>query len=402
MDRKHRNRVAIVGASVPRVARHADVPVGSLAVQVSHAAVRDAGLSLDEIDGISCGTSLPADRDMAVKRPGFDFVNSDFLVEHMELSPDWSLDHGSFAPALAHAVMAVAAGAASCVLVNRTVTNPTGGRYHDFSAATASGRAQWTAPYGFVGWISGMAMAYMEYQQRYGARREHMATFVTQMRQNVQRIPDAYWYGKPLSFDEYMGDRMISEPLSVLDTDIPVDGGGSFVVTSAERARDLPHRPVYITDFARIRRQQPSAWAIPGSLGRLDDYYEGGFELASRLWANSGWRPEHLDVVQLYGGFSCEPWFWLEVLGFCGQGEAWSFIQDGRISPDGPFPMNSGGGSTGWGRLHGVVEVFEAYLQLSGRAGERQLPRTSSAVTTYADPGHFEGTVFLMSDDASS
>jgi acetyl-CoA acetyltransferase len=401
MNRELRNKVAIVGIGSTKVVRHADVAIGSLAVEVSDRAIKDAGLRRSDIDGISCGTSVPADRAM-VKRPGFDFVNSDFLAEHMELRPDWALDHGSFPPALAQAVVAVASGAASTVLVNRTVHNPPTGRYHDFRESTAEGRAQWTAPYGFVGWISGMAMAYMQYQQRYGARREHMATYVTQMRKNVQRQPDAYWYGRDLSFDDYMNARMISEPMCVLDTDIPVDGSASVVVTTASRARDLPNRPVYITDYARIRKQQPAAWAIPGTLGRLDDYYDGGFELAKRLWENSGWRPDEVDVVQLYGGFSVEPWFWLEVLGFCPQGEAWEFIQDGRIAPDGSFPLNTGGGSTGWGRLHGVVEVVESYLQLAGRAGERQQPRTDTAISTYADPAHYEGTAFLYSTDPSS
>ena len=401
MTRELRNKVAIVGVGSTKVVRHAGVPIGSLAVEMSDTAIRDAGLKRSDIDGIACGTSVPADRAM-VKRPGFDFVNSDFLTEQMELRPDWALDHGSFPPALVHAVVAVASGAATTVLVNRTVHNPQGGRYHDFSETTAGGRAQWTAPYGFVGWISGMAMAYMEYQQRYGARREHMATYVTQMRENVQTQPDAYWYGKPLSVDEYMNARMISAPMCVLDTDIPVDGGGSVVVTSAERAKDLPNRPVYVTDFGRIRKQNPAAWEIPGTLGRLDDYYEGGFDLADRLWKNSGWRPDDVQVRELYGGFTIEPWFWLEVLGFCPQGEAWRFIQDGRIAPDGPYRINTGGGSTGWGRLHGVVEVVESYLQLARRAGERQLPNTDSAISTYADPAHFEGTAILYSTDPSS
>ena len=397
----YRNKVAIVGAGVAKSVRHSAVPVGSLAVQMSEAAIKDAGLDRSDIDGVACGTSLPADGADRVLRPGIDFVNSAFLTEHLELEPVWSADNGSFPPALAQAVQAVASRAATCVLVNRTVHNPAG-RYHNFAGLEAAGRHQWTAPYGFVGWISGMAMSYMEYQRRYGARREHMATLVLQNRKNVQRIPEAYWYGRELTFDEYMNSRMISEPLCLHDNDIPVDGGGSFVVTTAERARELPHRPVYITSWAKIRNQARSAWDVPGTLGRLDDYYDRGFDLARRLWASSGWRPDELDVVQLYDGFAMEVWYWLEVLGFCPQGEAWSFIQDGRIASNGPFPLNSGGGNQGWGRLHGVPQVLECYLQLAQRAGERQTPGARTAISTYGDPAHEIGEALLYSTDPAA
>ena len=390
-----RNRVAIVGAAVAKSVRHSSRPVGSLAIEMSDAAIADAGLTRADIDGVACGTSLPADAAARVKRPGFEYVNSDFLSEHMELRAGWSMDDGSFPPALAKAAIAVASGAAECVLVNRTVHNPTG-RYHNFSGAEASGNNQWTAPYGYVGWISGMAMGYKEYQQRYGARQEHMATFVLQMKHNVQNIPEAYWYGRQVTFDDYMQSRMISEPMCLFDNDIPVDGGGSFVVTTAERARDLPHKPVYITSWAKIRKYEP--W-LPGTLGALDEYYQGGYDLAQRLWGHSGWKPDDVDIVQLYNGFSMETWYWLEVLGFCPQGQAWSFIQSGAIAPDGPFPLNSGGGSQGWGRLHGVPEVLECYLQLAGRAGARQTPRAETGISTYGDPAHEVGTALLYSTD---
>ncbi|MBL7493525.1 thiolase family protein [Frankia sp. AgB1.9] len=400
-DSAGRHAVAIVGAGVSRSVRHSDVPIGSMAVSMSDAAIADAGLTRGDIDGISCGTSLPADGGARVLRPGYDFVNSDFLTETMGLEPVWSRDDGSFPPALARAVHAVAAGAASTVLVNRTVHNPAG-RYHNFAGTAAAGRQQWTAPYGFVGWISGMAMSYLEYQRRYGARREHMATQVLQNRKNALRIPEAYWFGRELTFDEYMSSRMISEPLCLFDNDIPVDGGASFIVTTEERARDLPHKPVYITSWARIRGQRPSAWMVPGTLGALDDYYEPGFDLARRLWANSGWSPRDVDVVQLYDGFAMETWYWLEVLGFCPQGEAWSFVQDGRIAADGPFPLNSGGGNSGWGRLHGVPQVLECYLQLARRAAERQLARTETGLSTYGDPAHTIGTALLYSVDPTA
>jgi len=138
---------------------------------------------------------------------------------------------------------------------------------------------------------------------------------------------------------------------------------------------------------------------VPGTLGPLDSFYDRGFDLARRLWDNSGWRADDCDIVQLYDGFLPLVWLWLEVLGFCPQGEAWRFIQDGKIARDGKFPLNSGGGNQGWGRLHGVPHVLECYLQLSRRAGERQIERAETAVSTYATPSAEIGEVLLYSTD---
>ena len=114
-----RNQVAIVGAAVAKSVRHSDRPVGSLAVEMSDAAIADAGLTRADIDGVACGTSLPADAGARITRPGFEYVNSDFLAEHMELKAEWSMDDGSFPPALARAAMAVASA-------RRSVSSSTG------------------------------------------------------------------------------------------------------------------------------------------------------------------------------------------------------------------------------------------------------------------------------------
>ena len=395
-DTRYRNKVAIAGVGVTNVERRSERPAGALAVEATNKAIADAGLTRGDIDGVACGVSLPSyAASRTALKAGFDFVDAAFLCDYMGLEPHWTLDDGSFPPALAHAIFAVASGAATTVVVNRTLHNPKG-RYNTMMSQEANGWDQWTAPYGFVAPSSGIAMPYMQYQQRYGARREHMATLVLQARKNVQRIPEAYWHGKELTFDEYMDARMVSEPMSLFDNDIPVDGSGAVVITTAERAKDLPNKPVYITSWAKIRN--PPKY-LPGTLGPLEDFYERGADMAKRVWGNSGWSASDLDVVQLYDGFTPLVWFWLEVLGFCGEGEAWQFIQDGRIDADGPFPLNSGGGNQGWGRLHGVPHILENYWQLSGRAGERQTPNARRGLSTYATPAHAIGEVLLYTTD---
>jgi acetyl-CoA acetyltransferase len=393
MDSAHlRNRVAIVGAGFTNAKRNTGLPVASLAIDASLAAIDDAGVSISQLDGVACGAGLPAYGVDRGDRDGMDLVTSRFLATHLPLDAEWSFDHASFPPALIAAVHAVASGAATYALVNRTVHQPTG-RYHAFDEPLASGTHQWTAPYGCIAPVNAIAMTYMEYQQRFGARREHMATLALQLRENAQAVPETYWNGQSLTFEDYMTCRMISEPMCLYDNDIPVDASVSVIITSAERAADLRHPAVYVTAWAETKGSRP---VPPGTFGPLDYHYEAGFDIQRRLWQRSGWRPEDIDVPQLYDGFTPLVYLWLETMGFCGVGEAWEFIQDGRIAAGGAFPLLSGGGSQGWGRIHGVQQILECYLQLSRRAEGRQILGAETGLSTFATPIN-EGVAILFS-----
>jgi acetyl-CoA acetyltransferase len=253
----------------------------------------------------------------------------------------------------------------------------------------AAGAAQWTAPQGFWGPLSMIALPYNEYLQRYGATREAMASVVVEARANGARIPWSYWHGKPLTVDDYLDARVISDPVCMYDCDIPVDGVAAFVFTTAERARDLPHPPVYVAGYAQghpNRHRLPLHWP-------LDDIMDVAAQTSARLWDHSGLSVHDVDVPQLYDGFSPFVWFWLEALGYCPAGEAHRFVADGGISVEcGGLPALSGGGALGNGRMHGVPQMLECYLQLSQRAGDRQLASTNVGLACHSSP-HWGGAV---------
>jgi acetyl-CoA acetyltransferase len=397
-DRDYHNKVAIVGFNTTKAMRHSEHTVGELAIEASREAVRDAGLKVSDLDGIACGTLLPMWNRAATLQRGVEMVDHAFLTQHLDLSPNWALNLGSLPEVLVHAASAVATGEANYVLVNRTLHNPASG-YNRFTSNTASGQEQWTAPYGNSAPTFGFALIYQEYQRRYGARREHMAGIVSELRRNVQKIPEAYWYGSPLTVEDYMEGRMVADPMCIFDSDIPVDGSGSFVLTTAERAADLPNRPVYITDWAQ---QNTARVRAPGTLGVLADHQEGGAQLCERLWKSSGWSAADAQVIQLYDGFTPLIYIWMEALGLCGEGEAWSCLKDGLIDPTSGRPLLSGGGAAGWGRMHGIPQVAECYLQLAKHAGDRQLAQADTALACYALPGARDGMVILFSADQSS
>ena len=152
----------------------------------------------------------------------------------------------------------------------------------------------------------------------------------------------------------------------------------------------LPHPPVYVAGYGMgvpARPRLPMHWP-------LDDIFDGGLETARRLWSHAGIAPHEVDLPQVYDGFSPLVWFWLEVLGLCPIGEAHRFVSEGGIDSDreGALPALSGGGALGNGRMHGVPQMLECYLQLSRRAGERQRAGATIGVACHSSP-HFGGAV---------
>jgi acetyl-CoA acetyltransferase len=383
------NDVAIVGYAHSAVERHASQPLGAIALDTALAAIADAGLTKDQIDGFTTGALLPTAGGQAAI-DGESVVTSNWLAEHLRINPRFASGfqgHGQIPGAVMLAVNAVATGAADYVLMHRALHNPAG-RYHANPMTEARGPAQWTAPQGYWSPLSMAALPYNEYLQRYGAKREAMAAVVVEARRNGSRIPWSFWHDRPLTVDEYLSARLIAEPICIYDCDIPVDGVAAFVFTRADRARDRPHKPVFVAGYAQgspSRPRLPQHWP-------LDDIMEAGFAVRQRLEEHSGLSIADIDVPQLYDGFSPFIWMWLESLGYCDVGEAHRFVQDGGISTETGLPILSGGGALGNGRMHGIPQMLECYLQLSQRAGERQLPKADVGLACHSSP-HFGGAV---------
>lgn len=386
-------RVAIAGYAVSPIRRHSPRPLGAVAVETGLAAIADAGLCKTDIDGFTTGAILPAAGGQAAV-DGTTIVSATWMAEQLGIRPRWCSGfqgYGQLPGSVMLGANAIASGAADYVLVHRALANPSG-RYHENPMKQAYGPAQWTAPHGLWGPPAQIALPYNEYMQRYGATREEMATLVVELRANGSRIPWSHWYKNPITPTDYMNARMIADPICILDCDIPIDGVAAFVLARADRARDLPHHPVYISGFGQ---GSPTALST-GTVWTLDEMMEGGRVACERLWESSGLGPKDIDLPQVYDGFSPLAYFWLEVLGYCPVGEAHSWVQDGNISTGTGLPIASGGGALGNGRLHGVPQMLECYLQLSRRAGERQLS-VDVGLACHSAP-HFGGAVLYTSE----
>jgi acetyl-CoA acetyltransferase len=391
-----RYRVAVAGCAQSDIRRRFDRPLGAVAVDTARQAIADAGLRVDQVDGFVASSLLPSAGGHAVV-DGVSTVSPQWLAQHLGANPRYAAGfqgYGQLPGSVAMAVNAITSGVADHVLVHRALHNPSGS-YHANARARAEGQQQWTMPQGFFGPLAMIGLATNEYVQRYGASREALAAVVVEARKNGARVPWSFWRDRPLTVDDYMAAPLICDPVGRFDCDIPVDGVAAFVLTSAERARDLPHPPVHIAGIASgqpARARLPLHWP-------LDDIVEVGQETGRRLWTGAGLGPADVDLPQLYDGFSPFVWMWLEVLGFCPVGEAHRFVLDGGIDSDDPkaLPVLSGGGALGNGRMHGVPQMLECYLQLSGRAGARQRPDARIGLACHSSP-HYGGAVLYATE----
>lgn len=388
-------RVAIAGYAQTPIVRHATSTLGALTIECARTAIADAGLRVEDVDGFVGSTLFPTAGAHRVEE-GISVVSPTWLAQQLGVNARYAAGFtgvGQIPGSVALATNAIASGAADVVVLHRSLHNPTG-QYHGNPMTTAAGDQQWVAPQGYFGPLAMIALPANEYLHRFGATREDLGAIAVEARKNGARIPWSYWRDKPLTLDEYLAAPQLFDPICRNDCDIPVDGVATFVFTTADRAADLPNRPVHVAGVGMstfTRPRLPLHWP-------LDDILDGGRVAAERLWASSGLSPGDVDLPQVYDGFSPIVWFWLEVLGFCPPGEAHRFIADGGIDSDRPGsrPVLSGGGALGNGRMHGVPQMLECYLQLSGRAGDRQR-EASVGIACHSSP-HYGGAVAYTAD----
>lgn len=390
---EQRQRAAFVGVGHSRVMRHDDVPLGVLAAEACHAAVKDAGLDMADIDGITC---IP-DQPFASDSPFYDgagFVSANLMIRTLGIQARWAENvNGLVIRSVVEAINAVEAGLCNYALVFRALHNPRGAYGHT-NPGSVSGVAQFEAPYGAY-YPAYFAQMWNRYRHKYGSgTREQMSTLVVQSRANGLISETSYWrQHRPevLTVDEYLAARVVSAPISVYDCDMPIQGCGAFVLTTAERGIDLPNPPGYVHGVAEAA-VGPARGLQPVTLERE---MECGALVAKELWRQVAGGPSAIDVANLYDGFSIIPLIWLEALGFCDAGEAFDFIQGGRIGLAGDLPLNTSGGNLGSGRMHGVPHIMESILQVTGRAGERQVKGVDMALAAVGPI--FESAALILS-----
>jgi acetyl-CoA acetyltransferase len=376
-DEPSERRAVISGIGQSAIGRRLGRSDLDLTIEASLAAIADAGLTRDDIDGLS---TYPG---MGVGTPGFAGPTTPEVQDALGLSLNWHDGGGEGAAqmrAVIAASLAVAAGLARHVLVYRTVSEGSaqgeggrqgiGGMGGGRGMPRFGGFLQWSLPFGAVSAVNWIALVGQRRVQEFGLTRLQLGQIAINGRRNAALNPQAV-YTDPMTMDDYLAARMISTPLCLFDCDAPCDGSTAVVVSHRDVADDLDHPAVQINAVGTALRGRPS-W----------DQFDDMTTMAARdagasMWERTELKPTDVDTAQLYDGFSMLTMVWLEALGFCGRGESGPFIEGGgAIARDGVLPLNTAGGQLSGGRLHGFGLIHEACVQLRGEGGDRQVVRS--------------------------
>lgn len=356
-----RGKVAVAGIGNTK---RWDAPGRSAFDQLGEAvqlALGDAGLRKQDVDGLFCTLSVS----------GFPLLN---VAERLGLQPryfDGSMVGGSsFFGHVRSALLAIEAGLCSVALIcYGSNQRSAGGKLVSLPDPQPA-----EAPYKPLYPISSYALAAARHMYDYGTTREQLAEVALAARAWAQRNPAAF-KREPLSRDEVLASRPVSDPLTRADCCLVTDGGGALILVSAERAKDLPAPPVYLLGVgAALSHRQ---------IANMPDLTTTcAVNSGQQAYAMAGLGPKDIPMAQLYDAFTINTLLFLEDLGFCPKGEGGRFVEEGGIAPGGRLAVNTNGGGLSCNHpgMYGLFPMIEAVEQLRGQAGERQVPDVEVAL----------------------
>ena len=354
-------KASIVGIGATEFSKESGRSEMSLASEAVAAAIADAGLTPSDVDGM---VTYSSDNNPEVE-----------IARHVGIG---SLRHfsrvhyggGAACGTVALAAMAVATGVADVVVCYRAFNERSGRRFgagiQDIPNAATAERAQfsWTTPFGQLTPASWVAMVARRYMHLYGATSQDFGRVAVAGRRHAATNPAAWFYNQPITLEEHQASRWIVDPLHLLDCCQESDGGQALVITSAERARDLPNTPALIVATAQGAGEEQ--WTMTSffrdDIAQLPEMKV----VADELWTSSGLTPADIQTAILYDHFTPYVLMQLEEFGFCGRGEAKDFIKDGALEMGGTLPINTHGGQLGEAYIHGMNGIAEAVRQVRG------------------------------------
>jgi acetyl-CoA acetyltransferase len=357
--------IAVVGAAettqmgkIPNISvigLHADAALNTLA---------DAGLKLSDIDGIATAGESPV-----------------ALAQYLGITPTWVDGTGvggcSFMLHVRHAAAAINEGLCTTVLI----THGESGRSRVGAGAGFGGRpggslmGQFEMPYGVTAPPTMFTIPVLRFMKTYGVTEEDLATVAVVQREWAGMNPRAS-YRDPITVDDVLNSPMIAWPFRMLMCCLVTDGGGALILTSADRARDFPQKPVYVLGTGESVETP--------MVSQMEDFNSSkAFRVSGKkAFDEAGITPADVDHLMVYDAFAHLPLYGLQDLGFCKPGEAAGFIRDGHTRPGGKLPLNTNGGGLSYmhSGMYGMYAMQESIRQLRGIA-PAQVPGAKISVS---------------------
>lgn len=375
-----KDKTAIVGIGETEYARGSGMTHLALLLQAAARAVEDAGLRPQDIDGVVPAINLITFEDLAVN----------LGTQDLKYAVSPNMGGASALVTLLSAAMAVASGVATNVLCVAGWNGYSALRLSSLGKAAGAAAESpipmtsmisklrdFEMPYGvFVPaqWYAPMAMRHMH---EYGTTSRQMGAVAVACRKHAQLNDRAIMRGRPMTIEDHQNSRMVVSPFRLLDCSLETDGAAAVVVTSAERAGGMKHRPVYIMGVAE-------GHPVPvDQVANRKNMFEIGLSLAApRAFAMAGVTPKDIDVAEIYDCFTWSVICQLEAMGFCKRGEGGPFVEGGRIELGGELPVNTHGGLLSQAHILGMNHLVEAVRQLRGDGGEAQVKDAEVALVT--------------------
>jgi len=343
--------VAIVGAAettelgvVPHLSQiqlHADAALNALA---------DAGLRPQDIDGVATAGNTPTE-----------------IAYYLGISPNWvdgtAVGGCSFMLHVRHAAAAISAGLCKTVLITHGESGRSRVGALPRTIPPSSLQGQFEAPYGIFGPPSQFTIPVLRFLKDRGMTEEQLAMVAVVQREWAAKNPRAL-YKDPITVADVLASRMIAYPFRILQCCVVTDGGGALILTSADRAKDFPKKPVYILGTGESVETP--------MISQMEDFGSSrAFRVAGkRAFESAGIRHSEVDHLMIYDAFAHLPLYGLEDLGFVGHGESGAFIAERNTAPGGKLPMNTNGGGLSYTHtgMYGMFALQESVRQVRGIA----------------------------------
>ena len=356
-----RDAAAIVGIGATEFSKESGRSEMRLAVEACEAAIADAGIEPAQVDGMVTFTADTNPEIEIARNLGIGELSFFSRVHH---------GGGAACGTVQQAALAVNAGVADYVVCYRAFNERSGHRFGSGvqgrpAVATAeASHFSWYAPFGLLTPAQWVAMFAQRYCHEFSAGSEDFGRIAVADRKHAAKNPKAWFYEQPITLEEHQASRWIVEPLHLLDCCQESDGAQALVVTTPERARDLPQPSVMVRAAAQGAGEDQHM---------MTSYYretitglpEMGL-IARQLWNTTGLGPADIQAAIIYDHFTPLALPQLEEFGFCGRGEAKDFIADGTIELGGRLPINTNGGQLGEAYIHGMNGIAEGVRLVRG------------------------------------